>query len=268
MKNMAQRRGTDPFTITAIDNKSWVRQESVMTQTSPLVEVNSPPFKSLNNSPDDPDLLEVLSLCEGTTDEYDFNEDDELSDERKLDKSIDTSSSCTKSSSAERDDDSDVVILRNHNNNRAPSACSLPQETHRSAISFPIHFSDKSLNSSQTTKSECDCTSMANHRDGYGSMDISANSTVNAGHGSLALPPRRPFGLQLTHEPFHNILELPSPSSASLHSGHGNIVMQELTTKSNSAPILLKKERKRDDFIGQPIVSANIHYFYRNIKIN
>ncbi|XP_055906378.1 serine-rich adhesin for platelets [Eupeodes corollae] len=62
--------------------------------------------------------------------------------------------------------------------------------------------------------------------------------------------------LALRQEPFQSIIpsnfhELPSPSSASLHSGHESLGMQELTTKSNSAPLLLKKERKRDDFGGQ-----------------
>lgn len=201
----------------------------------------SPALHKLKDCADDLDNLDILSLCEGTADEYDMNEDDYLSDDRKLDKSIDTASSCTKSSSAERDDDSDVVILRNQSNsNRAPSACSLPQESIRlHATSYPIHYSDKSLHG---LKSECSSSS-------------SAGSTTISNASRAQLPPRRPFVLHLHNEPYHNVLELPSPSSASLHSGHGHITMQELTTKSNSAPILLKKERKRDDFIGHPIVS-------------
>lgn len=199
------------------------------------------------------DNLDILSLCEGTTDEYDITEDDYLSDDRKLDKSIDTASSCTtKSSSAERDDDSDVVILRNQTNSkRASSACSLPQESSirlhaTSTASYPIHYSDKSLHG---VKSECSSSSSS-----AGSATISNTSRSQ-------LPPRsRPFVLHLHNEPFHNAMELPSPSSASLHSGHGHITihMQELTTKSNSAPILLKKERKRaDDFVNHPIVSIS-----------
>lgn len=191
-------------------------------------------------SQDDPDLLEVLSLCEGTNDEEDFNDDiDALTDEKRMEKSIDastatdSSSSYTKSSSAERDDDSEIVLLRHHNKLRVPSACSLQHERLH-AVSFPVHYSDRSLNGSQTTRSE------------------SGSAVASSENGS-----RRPFGLQIANEPFPNILELPSPSSASLHSGHGNIVMQELTTKSNSAPILLKKERKRDDFNAQPIVSLS-----------
>lgn len=231
--------------------KNWVRQESVMTQTNdedvPIISSMSPPLASLHKLKDcgdcDLDNLDILSLCEGTTDEYDITEDDYLSDDRKLDKSIDTASSCTKSSSAERDDDSDVVILRNQtNSNRAPSACSLPHESSRlHATSIPIHYSDKSLHG---IKSEYSSSS-------------SAGSTTISNASRMHLPPRRPFVLHLHNEPFQNVGELPSPSSASLHSGHGHITMQELTTKSNSAPILLKKERKRDDFVGHPIVSIS-----------
>lgn len=225
--------------------KNWVRHESVMTQTCQTDEYPSN-IHSSTGCDDDMDHLEVLSLCEGTTDEYDIIEDDYLSDDRKLDKSIDTASSCTKSSSAERDDDSDIVSIRNRSNNknRAPSTLySLPHDVNRlHTTSLPIHYSDKSLNGSHTTKSES------------GSSSSGASSNVIS---RILHPSRRPFALHLNHEPFHNILELPSPSSASLHSGHGNITMQELTTKSNSAPILLKNERKRDDFIGQPIVSIS-----------
>lgn len=217
-----------------------------MTQTNDddIIVPMSPLRKLRDFNADDLDNLDILSLCEGTTDEYDITEDDYLSDDRKLDKSIDTASSCTKSSSAERDDDSDVVILRNQSNsNRASSACSLPQESGRlHSTSYPIHYSDKSLHG---IKSD-------------GSTSSSAGSATISNSSRSQLPPRRPFVLHLHNEPFHhNALELPSPSSASLHSGHGHITMQELTIKSNSAPILLKKERKRDDFTGHPIVSIS-----------
>lgn len=194
-----------------------------MTQTSPSIEPSAlSPNKTTsttNNCGDDPDLLEVLSLCDGANEDYDFNEDVE---QCKLDKGC-LDAVVGKNCSTERDDDSDVVMLRNGD-----------------IVVLRNDYSDKSLSSLKTTKSEWDSVSMANHHDSYRSSN-----------GSIL---RRPFGLQLTHEPFHNIMELPSPSSASLHSGHGNTLMQELTTKSNSAPILLKKERKRDDFIVQPIV--------------
>ncbi|XP_049303081.1 uncharacterized protein LOC105233785 isoform X1 [Bactrocera dorsalis] len=71
---------------------------------------------------------------------------------------------------------------------------------------------------------------------------------------------RGQLSLALRQEPFQSLLsptlfaELPSPSSASLHSGHESLGIQELTTKSNSAPLLLKKEKtRRDDFSGQKL---------------
>lgn len=207
-----------------------------MTQTSPTDDYTSN-FELFTGCGDDLDHLEVLSLCEGTESEYNNINDDYLFDDHKLDKSIDTASSYTKSSSAERDDDSDIIALRNQAK-RTPSAFSLPQESLRlHANTLPINYSDKSLNGSHTTKSD--------------------SGSSSSGHGVITRflqPTRRPFALHLNQEPFHNILELPSPSSASLHSGHGNPTMQELTTKSISAPILLKNERKQDDFIGRPIV--------------
>lgn len=242
--------------------KSWLRQESVCSsQTNHSAATTLP--SNMSSHIDDPDLLEILSLCDGTAEDYDINDDDYLSDDRKLelDKSIDTtSSSYTKSSSAERDDDSDVVVLRNNQNNRAPSAFSLPQESIRSQTTlYPIHYSDKSLNSSHTTKSESGGSSTSS------SSSRSSNTTTN-NRSVSSLPPRRPFVLHLTNEPYHNIMELPSPSSASLHSGHGNIVMQELTTKSNSAPILLKKEQKRNEFVSQTTVGL-IQYLYALITM-
>ncbi|XP_054747775.1 uncharacterized protein LOC129253431 isoform X3 [Anastrepha obliqua] len=71
---------------------------------------------------------------------------------------------------------------------------------------------------------------------------------------------RGQLSLALRQEPFQSLLspthfaELPSPSSASLHSGHESLGIQELTTKSNSAPLLLKQEKtRRDDFAGQKL---------------
>uniref|UniRef100_W8AR19 StAR-related lipid transfer protein 13 n=2 Tax=Ceratitis capitata TaxID=7213 RepID=W8AR19_CERCA len=76
------------------------------------------------------------------------------------------------------------------------------------------------------------------------------------GHGRE----RGQLSLALRQEPFQcllspsNFADLPSPSSASLHSGHESLGIQELTTKSNSAPLLLKQEKtRRDDFAGQKL---------------
>lgn len=52
---------------------------------------------------------------------------------------------------------------------------------------------------------------------------------------------------------FTNIVELPSTSSASLHGGNEQIAIPELSTKSNSVPILLKNEKDR--FTRQLLVS-------------
>uniref|UniRef100_A0A1B0FIM8 Uncharacterized protein n=1 Tax=Glossina morsitans morsitans TaxID=37546 RepID=A0A1B0FIM8_GLOMM len=70
---------------------------------------------------------------------------------------------------------------------------------------------------------------------------------------------RNQLCLALRQEPFQSLMapthfhELPSPSSASLHSGHEILDTQELSTKSNSAPLLLKQEKRRDDFANQNV---------------
>lgn len=181
-----------------------MKQENVMTQTSLSIEPNS---GSMATNDDDPDLLEVLSLCEGTTNEFDLNEDD-----------------------IEFDDDimSEQNAISGIESDYSGTQTRTPNGINR------FNLSTKSLRDSKTIKSE-------------GESDGNSRSS------------RRPFGLQLAHESDRNNLELPSPSSASLHSGCVNIVMQELSTKSNSAPILLKKERIRPDyFVGQSNVNILI----------
>lgn len=191
---------------------------------------------SLHGCDDDVDHLEVLSLCDA--DEYDIVEHDYdyILDERKLDKSLDTASSCTKSSSAERDDYSDVILLQNQSySDPASSAYSLPQETQLSrTTSTPMTYSTKSVGGLMAAKSD---------------------------NGRSIFPRNKPFALHLNNDAYHNAMELPSPSTASLHSGHGRFTMQELSMKSSSAPILLKNERKKDDFIGQPIVGSSGYFF-------
>lgn len=75
------------------------------------------------------------------------------------------------------------------------------------------------------------------------------------------LTDRQQLSLALRQEPFqslvtngHHFQELPSPSSASLHSGHDILDTQELSAKSNSAPLLLKQEKRRDDFANHYVV--------------
>ncbi|KAH8318095.1 hypothetical protein KR074_008275 [Drosophila pseudoananassae] len=88
-------------------------------------------------------------------------------------------------------------------------------------------------------------------------------------HHAMKNKERGQLSLALRQEPFqallspsanpgqqlHQFVELPSPSSASLNSGLGDSGgIQELTTKSNSAPLLLKERelsRRFDDFAAQ-----------------
>ncbi|KFB42694.1 AGAP005279-PB-like protein [Anopheles sinensis] len=92
------------------------------------------------------------------------------------------------------------------------------------------------------------------------SIKSSTNSLPSvAGHRNLALhlkfkshqsaidAKRKQFFLTLDQEPFQplnrsNMADLPSPSSTSLHSGHSQLIAEELGTKSSSAPVLLKDE--------------------------
>lgn len=204
------------------------------SQSSPNVTTVSDICGFFKSSPsaDDPDLLEVLSLCEATTDE-DEDEDEEeeepslndvkLHEDRKLlDCSFGTDSSCSNKSS--HDDDEMEVVLRHHNTANARSFVSAAQRQRHVTISPKT-------------------SAQYEH---FGSYEL-----------GLSAAERRPFGIQISGEAFANIGELPSPSSASLHSGHGQMIQKQLTTKSNSAPILLKKEKKlRDDFAAQKIVSV------------
>lgn len=207
----------------------FIFSQEIKPRKTIIGPVNGPNHFSLSlaECDDDVDHLEALSLCDA--DEYEIGDYDYIcGDDRKLDKSLDTASSCTKSSSAERDDYSDVIMPGHSYSDPASSAYSLPQETHLArTTSTPINYSSKSM---------------------------SSKSELSHG-GRHAFGRAKPFALQLTGDAYHNAMELPSPSTASLHSGHGRFGMQELSTKSSSAPILLKNERKRDEFVGQPIVS-------------
>lgn len=229
-----------------IDKQAWIRKQSVMTQTVPSeIGYNIPYFKS--NSTEDPDLLEVLSLYEGVADAYDSIEEDANDSEKKNEKitsSFGSGSSCSSKEHADLDDDNEEVILRNNNNMLCGFGNS--QMPLRYTTSVPISLSSKySCNSVNRSDNKL-CNENLLRREAFGSFDRKyIKDSIS----------RRPFGLQLNNETYQNIGELPSPSSASLHSGHGHIGMQDmLTTKSNSAPILLKKEKRRDDFAAQTMV--------------
>uniref|UniRef100_T1PIF9 RhoGAP n=1 Tax=Musca domestica TaxID=7370 RepID=T1PIF9_MUSDO len=106
------------------------------------------------------------------------------------------------------------------------------------------------------------------HRHQHGHGSIAHASAAAAHHAQLARKlqhlrdrhkDRNQLSLALRQEPFQSLLapthfhELPSPSSASLHSGHEILDTQELSTKSNSAPLLLKQEKRLDDFANQNV---------------
>ncbi|KAL1378889.1 hypothetical protein pipiens_000520, partial [Culex pipiens pipiens] len=67
-------------------------------------------------------------------------------------------------------------------------------------------------------------------------------------HQNVIDAKRRQFFLPLEQEPFQqqtnrsNMTELPSPSSTSLHSGYSHLILEDLGTKSSSAPLLMKNE--------------------------
>lgn len=219
---------------------TWVRREDVTTQTSPTVESEF----TKSNVIDDP--LEVLSLCEGAEDEYDFLEEDwnGQTQDKLLDSSFCTDSSCsTKSGSLEHSDTD--VILRNHRNYSNYSPQNRFMDNSKNPSQFALRLPERYHNGRKNSKSESEGSVPLNHNAVYGSYER-----------NFETPPeiRRPFCLQINNEPFQHMNELPSPSSASLHSG--NVGLKELCTKSNSAPILLKKEKRRDDFAAQVMVSS------------
>lgn len=226
------RKPSQPVQLCSREKHAWVRTDSVMTQTGPDGSVHSALFTK-SHSTEDPDLLEVLSLCDGVSDDNDFGDDDDEEDHRNKsspqkplhNQSFGMESPCSNKSSVDPEDEFEVV-LRNHNT--GSSVAGRRRCSQKSSAKYDIDHLVR--------------------REAFGSFDRNYN---------LDLSGRRPFGIQINSEPFPNIGELPSPSSASLHSGHGQIAMQELTTKSNSAPILLKKEKRCDDFSGQKLVSIS-----------
>lgn len=233
----SHRKPSQAVQLCNLEKHAWVRTDSVMTQTVPDGSVHSA-LCTKSHSTEDPDLLEVLSLCDGASDDNDFGDDDDEENHRNKsspqkqlqNQSYGMESPCSNKSSVDPDDEFEVV-LRNHNT--GSSDC-------------PISFAGRRRGSPKSN-AKYDIDHLV-RREAFGSFDRNYN---------LELSGRRPFGIQINSEPFPNIGELPSPSSASLHSGHGQIAMQELTTKSNSAPILLKKEKRRDDFSGQKLVSIS-----------
>lgn len=231
------KKKINPLTISKIYKIGWVRKENAMTQTSPQ-NIHSVVSFFKNYPIEDPDLLEVLSLCEENNDVYDSFEKNIIHQQPKPNYNSIESTYCLLCNSVNCDDDN--VVLRRYNSSDYINS-NTPK---RHAKSVPINCSE--IHGS-------DCIQRLNDnqlKDRLSRKD--AFESFNRKHHLDNT--KRPFGLQINQEFFNNISELPSPSSASLHSGYGPIAIRELTTKSNSAPVLLKKEKRHDDFAAQTLV--------------
>lgn len=253
-------------------------------------------------SSEDPDLLEVLSLCDETHDEdddddvedgetvnnkslkevneedmddYDMvDEEDEGHDEFEVvtfcdceytedgdNSSASAGSTSTRTNSSlnngSQSDTSGVVLRRKY----AASPIMVPQTTHGS----PNHSRAQKCRSHSL-----DTCSLPNSYHHTPTQQSQFHAHHHYSQAQLARKlqhlrdrhkDRNQLSLALRQEPFQSLLapthfhELPSPSSASLHSGHEILDTQELSTKSNSAPLLLKQEKRRDDFANQNVVS-------------
>lgn len=186
-----------------MNNFTWVRTENVTTQTSPVLIQSGPFFKM--NSTEDPDLLEVLSLCGALNDQTDFDENCCDGD------SIENALSITDEKDGYVKDRCNNIVVKN----------------------------DKSLVQYGTQPRA------STHSDNF--ANYFKYSTTRSSDKKIPNSSK--------DENFHNASDQPFPSTASLHSGH-NIGLQELTTKSNSAPILLKNERKKDYLqVGETIIT-------------
>ena len=162
-------------------------------------------------SSEDPDLLEVLSQYDGSESEFeDYHPQIGSSDTLDNIKSIDMSFGTDSSSSD--------VVLRSKNDLYSIDSNKLHKGN---ASSLPTN--------SQTSSKR------------IFTINIKLKSCQNVTESK-----RKTFYLPL--EPFQNtssnMVDLPSPSSASLHSGHGHLLAEELLAKSNSAPLLPKKDGK------------------------
>ncbi|XP_017968484.1 uncharacterized protein LOC108659858 [Drosophila navojoa] len=217
-------------------------------------------------SSDDPDLLEVLSLC-GSGGEAANESQDDMLDEQTAKQS--SSPSPTKAAAAEYDECQDEFELTQH---YCDCDCTDGDASSASggtaSMATPVVLRRKY---SAAPPIMVPLAGVARRNQRSLSLDhphqqhqlllqprklLPRHNHKERGQLSLALR-QEPFQSLLsptatTAPHLHHFVELPSPSSASLHSDTGGI--QELTTKSNSAPLLLKeRERSRrcDDFAAQ-----------------
>ncbi|KAM8706878.1 hypothetical protein ACLKA7_011043 [Drosophila subpalustris] len=226
-------------------------------------------------SSDDPDLLEVLSLC-GSGGEAANESQDDMLDEQPVKQLPEKT---------EYDECQDEFELPQHyydcdcTDGDASSASGggggggggVGGGT--ASVTTPVVFRRKYSAAPPIMVPLVPCVARRNQR----SLSLDHQHHQPQHHQLLLQPPRKllprhnhkeraQLSLALRQEPFqsllsptatnvtqlHHFVELPSPSSASLHSDTGGI--QELTTKSNSAPLLLKERehsRRCDDFAAQ-----------------
>ncbi|XP_065371549.1 serine-rich adhesin for platelets isoform X1 [Calliphora vicina] len=250
-------------------------------------------------SSDDPDLLEVLSLCDETHDEDD---DDVGDDETKSLKEVNEEDMDDYDMVDEEDeghDDFEVVTYcdceyTEDGDNSSASAGSTSTQTNSSLnngsqsdtsgvvlrrkyaaspimVPYPtqtVHGSPQNSRAQKCRSHSLDTSSLPNSYHHAATQQTQFHAHHHHSQAQLARKlqhlrdrhkDRNQLSLALRQEPFQSLLapthfhELPSPSSASLHSGHEILDTQELSTKSNSAPLLLKQEKRRDDFANQNV---------------
>jgi len=210
-------------------------------------------------SSDDPDLLEVLSQCGSGGEAANESQDDMLDEEKdKAGKSQDYDEcqnefemwdcDCTDGDASSASGGGGVtatpVILRKKYT--APPPILVPR-TQRSHSLDHYHSPHPLLHPRKV-------------------LPIQHHAMKHKERGQLSLVLRQePFQSLLSPSAnaanqLHHFVELPSPSSASLHSGLGDSGgIQELCTKSNSAPMLLKERemgRRFDNFEVPHLVSV------------
>lgn len=237
----------------------WIRRESVMTQTNPVSvrSINRTNSANGGGSDYDNDGIDNLSLYDANESENDeflimMNNFEQcnaksVDGNKNMDNSFSTDSSSSTKLSIENDDENDVVL---RNKMIYSSKSGFDKNVTRNAISFPVNYLVNAKNSYSLPHNN--------------KRIITTNASKENG-GATKVLPKRPFYLPLEQEPFQNnnstnIVDLPSPSSASLHSGCGNLIVEELGTKSNSAPILLKKDAKNQKYAGQTVSTMRLSF--------
>lgn len=227
---------------------------------------------------EDPDLLEVLSLCDDNNEGNELDlildmEQYELMQARNhsgrlMDVSFGTDSSSSKLSTTDHDEDSGVVVLRSRDR------FGYPGDNDRAAYSLPhgnvyrtIHkfnavrdTNNNNHHSDNNNSIKGDCPQCGSQTLPFQKRSKSATKELDTPKRGVEAVKCRPFCLPI-QDSYQNMTDLPSPSSASLHSGRSHHkydcnFLQDMSTKSSSAPLLMKNEKTRGDhFMAQKTVS-------------